>query len=248
MMVFGSCPVCQSEISQDRIEQNLAICGACGWSDNKSVKDLEQKTAKRFIFLAVMISIFLIGSFIQAINWNSYFIEIIPIKAKQMAGIATPVELNRIADICIDRQKPQCVEQAYSDILRRDPTNLEVIAKYAKILVNNQKLRLASDSFARYFQEGGKDLDAAFEYAKVLGSLGDINESKRYFDYVIDAKPEIMQVTVTQRLVDMLYNAGRYKEAQQAIIKFRKRGANAIYFMEAKLKKIEAMLGRQRTS
>lgn len=244
-MIFGSCPVCQSQVPQDRIEKNLIICKSCGWSDNKTAKAANKKTEKTFILLAVFTTILLIGGFIQIVNWNSYSLEIIPIKYKQIAGIATSKDLNRIAEICMDRQKPQCVEQAYADILRNDSENLEVIAKYAKILVNNKKLRQASNSFANYFKRGGKDLNTAFAYAKVLGSLGLIDESKEYFEYVINSKPGMMQITVTQRFVDMLYNAGRYREAQQAILKFRKRGVNATYFMEAKLKKIKKMLGNR---
>ena len=244
-MFFGNCPVCQSKIPQDRIQENLIICEPCGWSDNKTREELDKKTEKRFIFLAVLTSILLVSSFIQSVNWNSYFFEIIPLKSKQIIGLANSKDLNRIADICMDRQKPKCVEQAYADILRKNPEDLEVIFKYAKILVNNKKLRLASEALANYFELGGQDLDAAYNYAKILGSLGHTNESKRYFEYVLQSKPKVMQTTVTKKFVDMLYNAGRYKEAQQAILKFRKRGMNATYFMEAKLKKIQELLGHR---
>ncbi len=243
-MIFGSCPVCKSDISQDRLQQQVTICNSCGWSDNQTAKDTEHKSTKQFIFVATLVSILMIGGFIQTVNWSFYSFEIIPLKVKHFAGIASTKDLHRIAEICTKRHKPQCVEQVHGDLLRNDSANLEVLEKYGAILVNNKKIKLAAQAYSNYFQHGGTGLKAAYEYAKVLGNLERTDESKEYFNYVIQSRPETMQVTVTQKYVDMLYKAGHYREAHKIILNFKKRGAR--HFMEAKFKELTQILKQQR--
>ena len=246
MMYFGDCPRCHSEIPKQRIEESMTICAACGWSDEGLSQKMDKTAQKKFNVLAILISTIILGGFIQLVQWNGYFFEIIPLKTKQVTGMATPADLLRVAEICKDRQNPSCVEKAYSQVVQKDPKNLEAWAAYGNILINNQKDKLALRSFGNYFKQGGRDIKVAFSYAKLLGEQGLIEEAKEYFNYIIQSKPDKLQITVTKRFVDMLYNAGQYKEAKKAIVAFRKRGVNAKYFMGSKLKEIQSILVKQR--
>ena len=242
MMFSKNCPICQSKISEERTQRGLIICHSCGWSDKVISKNLEKKATRIFVGSTVVIAALFIGSFIQSIQWNHYSLEIIPPKTKQIIGMANHSDLRHISQICEELNKFPCLEEVYSDMLKRNSEDLPVWGLYGRTLIYLGKSEEALEAFGNYFTKGGDDLDVAFSYAKILGSAGYIDEATEYFQYIMEAKPGVLQVTVGKRFVEMLYNAGRYKEAQKVIFQFRKRGLNADYFMEKSLQKIRSAM------
>ena len=75
-----------------------------------------------------------------------------------------------------------------------------------------------------------------------------IEEASKHFDYVLNAKPRVMQVTVVQNYVKYLVAANQFDKAQQVIFKMRRRDQTVSQFMDTELKMIQARMGaRSRT-
>lgn len=138
---------------------------------------------------------------------------------------------------------PHCAAHAYGDIHARAPQDLLNLEKLAKIQVQLEDVGAALLNYQKYFAQGGKSLEAAYEYAKALGKTGNVQESSRYFEFVLSAKPGTFQISVSRAYVVMLVNNRRYQEARTMIHNLRKKGSNTAYFLDQELKEINKRLG-----
>lgn len=245
-MILGTCPVCKSDISQERMSEAVVVCDSCGhvntMSENQTEKAFSKQTLKFFSLSGALVAALMI----HTINWSGHTVEIIPLKAKQTLGMAHVDDLTRIAEICIDRKKPVCVEEAFRDATRVEPENMMVRHEYGKMLAQNQKFSRAEQVYTAYFKNGGNELEARYEFAKVLNAQNKIEDARNEFEFIINAKPDTLQITVTQTYVNMLFDNEMYRDAEKVITEFRERGDNARYFMEAKMQKIKEYLSASR--
>lgn len=241
-MQFGACPVCLTQIEEKRLAQGILVCQACGWSDNRHEQTLEEKTTRAIIRSYVVISLLLVAAFLQAVTWDLYFAEIVPLKAKQWSNMASRSDLERIVEICRERNNQSCVVNAYKDLVAQDPQDLELLGEYGQILAQNGKNHEAHQVFYKFFQAGGEDLNVAYAFAKILTDAGQFDEANKYFRYIIDSKPDTLQITVTHAYVDMLFKANRLDQAREVIESIRKKGDNTGYFMERELQQINQQL------
>lgn len=241
MSVLGACPVCKTQIDQERVNSGLNICQACGYAQNSREKEITMGLQKTYIKVVTGLSFLMVAGYIHSVNWDNHFAEIIPLKAKQTVGAASAEDLSRIAEICKEREKADCVEEALSDRTANQPGNISFLAQYGKVLSQNNKKERAVAIFSQYFANGGTELEAAYEFAKVLGDTGRYDDAIKYYRFVLDAKPGTLQITVSHNFVDMLVRAGRYELAREVIEGIRKKGENASLFMEDRLQKIRQL-------
>ena len=237
MLQFGACPRCQTQIPEDRMGQNPIVCAACGFVSNNHDKKLDQHLESRFVKVAFLTAIGLILGFLQTASWDKYALEIIPLKIKQFTGMASNDNMVRIAQICSKRLKHDCVETAYASLAHRGQN--DYFAELGKYQVRRGNKNAALQSLGQYFKQGGSDLDATYQYAKVLGDAGKADEATTYFDSIIKAKPETLQITVVQNYVKMLVNNNRRVEALKLIRDTRKSSSSASMFMEEEFKQLE---------
>jgi tetratricopeptide (TPR) repeat protein len=101
----------------------------------------------------------------------------------------------------------------------------------------------AVNTYRTFFSKGGVDLEASYNFARALGQVGMVDEASKYFDYVLGAKPDVVQVTVVQNYVKLLMEANRLDQAQKLIEGVRKQSETSAYFMEDEFKKIQASKG-----
>lgn len=233
---FGTCPRCQSELSESRKSGTPVVCQACGFTPNLVEKQFVNKLENSFIKRAILLSAILLGSLMQAASWDQYALEIIPLKVKQFTGMANREDLNQIAKICLAKFKFDCVETAYAQMA--DQGDNESLAELGKFQVRRGKIREANSTLASYFSHGGLDLEASYQFARVLSQVGQVDKAAQYFDQVLAAKPDTLQVTVTQNYVKMLINNGRGDQAKKLIESVRKTSTSASLFMDEEFKSL----------
>jgi tetratricopeptide (TPR) repeat protein len=236
-MQFGhaECPRCGSNLTTERLIGSSLVC-ECGWSKSTQAESKARISLDRTCSAIVMIGGVLIAAFLQAVNWDKHALVIIPLKTKQMAGIATAKDLNQIAEICFERKKFDCVERAYFQIAKKEPRNLTNLARLGDL-----QLRLGQksiDTLTMYFSLKGDDLNAVYNYAMALSREKRYDQATRYFEIALAAKPDILQVTVIRHYVNMLMEAGRNDQAKQVILEYRKKSATADLFMAKELEQI----------
>lgn len=237
---FGSCPRCQFDISPERRQESVIVCDHCGFVISPSEEFHREKGEKKFITLAFGIAFVLIAGFLQLTSWDTYSIEVIPLQVKGLIGASTNQDLERLAEICLDRKKLDCVESTYARLSERDQSQLIRLGKFEMSRGHYQE---AVNTYRGFFSKGGVDLEASYNFARALGQVGMVDEASKYFDYVLGAKPDVVQVTVVQNYVKLLMEANRLDQAQKLIEGVRKKSETSAYFMEDEFKKIQASKG-----
>ena len=244
---FGHCPRCGNEITSERIVGGTLVC-ECGWTRSLRSDSVNRSNVDRTCASIIVIGGLLIASFLHAVNWDTHFFAIIPLKAKQVAGLAQPADLEKIATICMERKKHDCVERALVDISRIQPMNLENLSRLGQLQYKRDRLNNAAATFAKFFHLKGKSLDATYTYAQTLTRLKRFEEADRHFKAALKMKDNVLQVTVIRNYVQMLVAANRLQDAKSTILRYRKDSASANLFMSRELEDIRARLGEVKTA
>ena len=240
MLEFGACPHCKLEISPERKNQTPVVCNHCGFTPNtaKTERSFERKS----MYFSLGASVFVVLSYIQIANWDKAWLSILPIGAKETLGMASPSDYEDKAQICLDLKKYDCTEDAYLHVAAAQPAQF---ARAGHFQMQRSKFNEAAQSYYKFFTGGGQDLESSYNYAKALAQLGQVDTAIKYFDQVLAAKPETLQVTVVQNYVRLLVDHQRYDQAKALIERIRKNGGEfAASFMDPEYKKIKDLNSR----
>lgn len=186
-----------------------------------------------------MCSLGIVAGFIHLVTWDSYFATVIPLKTRQILRIASTSDLLLLAQICEDRKNPDCSETALEAAANKNPDDVNLKERLAKIRHQMGDHQGAAQIYTQYFNQGGRELEAAFLYAKSLRELDRKGEAAQYFEFILEKKPETLQISVTQQYVNLLKDMGQYQRAIQLIESIRKKGSNAAYFLDAELQDLK---------
>ena len=231
-----SCPRCQQDFPEGRRNSVVVVCSSCGWTPSDSNKTIDSVQHKRFSVVATVIAVFVTVGFIQTVEWDNHAFEVIPLKVKQTIGAASAEDLSRIGEICIERSKLACTEQAYKEMAQRNP---EDYARLGKFQFQRGLFKDSTWAYGKYFEKNGQDMEARYYFARSLGEIGMVDEAVKQYDYVLAVKPDTLQVTVIQHYVKMLMNNQRFDQAKVLIDTVREKSATNAYFMNDEFKKIE---------
>lgn len=241
MLEFGACPQCKLDISPERKKIMPIICDHCGFTSGNDQK-LENEIQKKTITAFVAFSIFVVAAHIQLSNWDKHSLSIIPLVVKETIGADGPSDFEAKAEMCMELKKWDCVETSYLKAAANDPT---LFQRAGDFQMKRQKWNPAAQSYYKFFQAGNQNLDVSYSYAKALAKLGQVDDAVKYFDQVLAAKPETLQVTVVQNYVKLLMDAQRFDQAKVLISKIRKEsGPAGESFMEDEFKKIKELASR----
>lgn len=239
MLEFGACPRCKMDISAERKKIHPVVCDHCGYtvSENEEKVD-EQLQKKTMIIMGALATVWVVG-YIQLANWDKHAISIIPISLKGMVGAHSTTDAEAKAEICMDLKKWDCVESEYLTVAQSDPKQF---IRAGGFQMKRAKYNDAAQSYYKFFQSGGQDLEASYNYAKALAELGQVDEAVKYFDQVLAAKPDTLQVTVVTNYVKLLMKHRRFDQAKVLIEKVRKdAGPTGESFMNAEFTEIQQM-------
>ncbi|MCB0365563.1 MAG: tetratricopeptide repeat protein [Bdellovibrionales bacterium] len=201
----------------------------------------------RISAMIIVFAMVLIGAFIHAINWDTYFFEIIPLKAKEMTGTANTQDLFKIVEICKARHKHNCVKDSYKQIYRINK-DITILAKLGELQHATGDIQAAAHTFKEYVKLGGSEAEPTYRYAQVLAGMGQVDEAIRFYRQVLELKPNTLQITVTRNYVFMLIEHNRYEHALEVIQYYRKKADNTGYFMEKELQALNRILKKGQDS
>lgn len=237
---FGMCPRCKMDIAEDRLREPLVVCQHCGFSDPKSDRKLEKKIYSHFLRTSLIVTGLLLAGFIQAVNWDQYSLSIIPLKVKELSGIANLQDYQQLSKICEERKKWDCVETSLRQRYTLSPrTEIEALAQLGKLQYKRGKLAESLQSLKTYFDQGGISLDASYDYARALSQRGFVDQASQVYEQILEAKPETLQITVAQNYVRLLMKNNKYREAKTLLEDIRKSGSNANLFMDKEFQELE---------
>lgn len=241
------CPTCGDKINSNRIHDTVAIC-QCGWMGSSVYNKIESKQERSICVGMTLAATLFVGIAIFIIQWDKYSSEILIQNARSLIGESRPVDFQKRSEICTLRKNIQCSVDSLSQLLKLKPNDTNVLGQLAK----NQSLlgqtNDASKNYEKYFKLGGREHHLVYDYAKILASLGQIEHSKKYFEFALSLKPELLQVNVVRTYLSVLIKNGRYKDAKNIIYRTRKTGANAAYSFEYQLQQIKQATTRSTKS
>ncbi len=240
---FGHCPACGSHLQDSNYCGSTIVC-SCGWTKSFASEKSLHQSAKRSVTFMVLFGAVFVLSFIQAVNWDTHSVSIIPLKMKQWSKTAEPADLLRVVEICSMRNKHDCVEEAYRDLYALRPQDTETLVDLGHLLFLRAKMAEAAKVFAEYFQKGGKNSDAAYDYARALTHIGKGDEAIKLFQAVLGEKKDVFQVTVARTYIQALIKYQKWSQAKATIEHYRKLSSSSHMFMERELKEIESQLKR----
>jgi tetratricopeptide (TPR) repeat protein len=240
-MVNLTCPICFSQISKDRIMGGKAYC-SCGCSIRLSAPPSD--TSKGAVPVIVF-SIIFVATILHAINWDTYSLTIIPLKMKQLLGIASVAELKHVADICQSRKKLNCEVQALEKVFSIDARETQSLLRVGAIYMDTKNYLHATKTYSAYFSKGGKDTQARYLYARALGEVGKFKDAKKQFHYILKSDKKSPQYQVARSYVELLIKNRELETAKNIIEEYRGTGPSSAMFLEKELKSINQQLRSQ---
>ncbi|MBX7232607.1 MAG: hypothetical protein K1X29_11030 [Bdellovibrionales bacterium] len=241
------CPRCSSPIQSNRVIGGTVVC-QCGWSQSIRSEWAEQRNVLKNSIGIVFFGGLLIWGFIHSVHWDHHFFTIIPLKAKQFMGSAEIKDYEKMAQICLERRKTACVEEAYYALVKKDPNNINYLNRLGHFLGQQKKWQQASDVFSSYFRLKGEDADAAYVFALSSTKLKKYDLANQYFLFALNRKQHVVPVTIVRSYVQMLMEAKKFQQAKSVIIEYRQKITNASLFMNKELDEIQSRLGERKTA
>jgi tetratricopeptide (TPR) repeat protein len=235
MIGTRNCPRCLQEIHNSRLRGAPVVCDSCGHVLSPTQRAAEEGMERSFLYMTFATAIFIVASFIHVANWGGASLEVIGFKIGELTGGNSAGAVERMAQTCLDLKKFDCTERMYAQLARAD---FRQYSRLGKFQLSERKFKEAADSFRRFFAAGGGDIEVNYMYAKALGEIGEINEASKHFDYVLAAKPGVVQITVVQNYVKYLISANQLEHAKKVIQKVRRRDQTVSSFMEEELRTI----------
>lgn len=181
-------------------------------------------------------SLILISAVMHYLSWDTYSLQIIPLKAKQLIGKADRTELKEIATICKERKKESCQINTLLSLYEVDKSEISTLATVGEIYMQNRDFYAASNIYNKYFQNGGRDNVARESYAKALTSLGDLKAAQAQYEQILLIKDGTPNYPAARSYVEILMQREHYPLAKKIIEEYRKAGPTSALFLEKEWK------------
>jgi len=191
---------------------------------------------KPFIYVVIGLSVFMILAFIHIINWDRHSFAVIPLKIKYALGLSNQSNYRELAKICIERMKYNCAESALSvlaessnrveDLIQLGDLRRKIGIPQAAVLAYEDALKLAmKESSNKELAEVHYGLAASFQSLQLSA------DAIRHYDFAIQAKPEVLQITVTNNYIRYLKQLGLADHIKRVVAEAKKRGGNERQFV-----------------
>ena len=246
-----TCPRCQLEVTQERLNAIPAVCGSCGYilSSHNSQTKLEKNAERWNMRIVVGASAALLVGFMHLASWGSHAIEVRWLQARDLIGFATVANMERMAAICEELKKPRCVEYTFRRQAQIDITRSSQLAQY---LIDRKKFTEAAESLKPYVYAKAKTPDflALGLYAQALGQSGHIDEATHFYERIMTSRQKdarSMKKTMLQNYVRDLARAKRHSQAQAVIIRMR-RALRAPRLMAQEMRILTALTTNRQTA
>ncbi len=242
-----TCPKCHNITPEDRRIGDKYFCD-CGWRFQVMQPGYKPPAHKdkSSLLICLFAAMFLLTA-VHLISWDKHFFKIIPVKASQLMGTASTDNLMKLANMCEERKKYDCVLETLSELYEKNPLQqIDALHKKGKLLVRMERFPEAIQAYNMYFKNNGENPEAHYQFAKALRMSNQIDLATQQYELALKAKPDILQVSVTRSFVDMLIENKKYEQAKRIINYYRDKATNTRYFLESELKIVNEALGLNR--
>jgi hypothetical protein len=208
------------------------ICGTCGHiasAPNRTNNSVDEKLDQSTMKLVIGISITILVVFMQLGSWGSHAAEIRWVQLRDLVGMNSMQSLNRMAEICQELKKMNCVEYAYK---RQAQLDKKQTSRLAEFLISRNKFKDAANALGLYLKTAKQDSKAMLLYARALSEDGQIDKAIHYYERMMTTQMRVLQPELIQNYVRDLSRAKRYTQAQAVILRTRRMNARAAHFME----------------
>ena len=214
-MKLTNCPICGKGVK--RVSQT-AFC-KCGWQksfNKKQIQKMEHKTVKSLFIMGTI----LMGLIVYVNNWGASSLSIVPLKVSQWTGNLNPKSFAKLQYVCMKLKRYNCVESAQTSFYRSSG-NLTILAELGAFQYRRQRFHEASRTYNRYFKMNGKDIKAAYNYARILEKQGHVKHALAYYEYALKARSGVIQVTIMRSYLDLLVETGQRNRARKVLFKLK---------------------------
>lgn len=238
----STCPRCHSDISEERRSSVPTVCDNCGHVVSSNETDSDAVIAKNYKYAMFIFAFVVVGGHLFFSSWGGYTLEV---RWIQLFGGNSVASQERMAQICIETFQYDCAEQSYLAVARTDS---KAFLKLGKFQMSRQNYTGAAQSLKQYLA-ANEDVnhDATYLLARSLSEIGSVDEASALFESIIDAKTDILQLTVIQKYVELLMKNERWSQAQKVIEKIRKRGESVADFMSPQYSEITSKISGKKS-
>ena len=232
---FHLCPRCEGQFSPQALRFDVLICSQCGWTPSDSELASNWDGDKKFFTTLVVGTLAFLVGFVHYMNWGQSSVEILPLKAKFWTGVIQESELLKLADLCEDRYKYTCSVSAL-EALPQSRQQLNAKIRLANLKRRSRQYEPAIQDYRSILEipsvrlQGSQLADIYYGLAKSYEKLGNNESALHYYNRSIQAKPEVIQVTVTESYLRLLKRVGQSDRARAVIKEARKRGRSKEFF------------------
>lgn len=217
------CPDCGTLIPAERMDEEMVVC-TCGYTKSQSQVRFEKNRNKSSSYVIIFLSLFLIASFIHTAKWGKDSVKVTPLEVSRVFGTISPDQALALGDMSMDKNFLDQAEKMYGIFLEANPDDVDANQKLGMLLFRQKKFEQAAVYLEKYFLEDGDDQITLFSYGKSLTETQDLGDAEEVFLKLINAKPEMYQITVVQALVDLYIEQGKLVEAKSFISSLIKPG------------------------
>ncbi len=228
----SACPRCASPL-------RTTFCGNCGYIIPQTETDKQHE--KNGIRLIVGLSVLMVLGFTQLAMWGNHAVEIRLLQLADKTGLASMAQLERMAMICTELKKRECVEHAY---LRQSQMDKKNSAKLAEYLISRKRYPEALKILKAYMTINKKDLNAHLLYADTLTEMEKYDEATGIYEYLI-SKSQGLPSDAAKNYVKCLARAKRFEAAENVIYKIRRTYREPKKFMDGELRVLAALKSAQ---
>ncbi|NJM09538.1 MAG: tetratricopeptide repeat protein [Bdellovibrionaceae bacterium] len=230
MSAETNCPKCDALLVDTGHNSLPVLCTACGFIPEATSSHIERRLERSNLHLVVVFSVVLVVGFMHLASWGNHALEIRWIQFGDIAGLSSVDSLERMAKICIELKKRDCVEYAY---LRQSQLDKRNAVRLAEFQMSRRKFNEAVKTLKPYVatEAGKKDTRAYMTYANALTEVGRYDEATNYYEYLI-SKSQGLPTEATRNYVKCLARAKRFEQAQKVILKVRKSYPGTSRFMD----------------
>ena len=212
---FLNCKVCGSVLQKSG---RTMIC-KCGWNISFNRKALNKKNGSVIRGIALT-SLGIMMGFAYLGSWGSSSLKIIPLKVQELTGSLNKQSFENLRQICFNLKKYSCVESAHQSFFNSSK-DINVLHQLGEFQIRKKDFNAALQTYKRYFQLEGKDIKAAYNFAKLLEKAGNKSSAEEYYKFALTVKPDVVQVTVMRAYINFLVNTGQIDKAKKELQDFK---------------------------
>jgi tetratricopeptide (TPR) repeat protein len=206
------------------------FCSSCGFIPDQ--KDVDAKMERHNMRFVIGFSVLLLLAFMQVATWGSHALEVRFLQAADKVGLTSVQQMERLAKICVELKKRDCVEYAY---LRQSQLDKRNGVRLAEFQISRGKYTEAVATLKTHVAHNKQDMHAYLVYAGALTEIGRYDEAIKYYEYLI-SKAQTLPSAAAASYVKCLARAKRYEQAQNVIYKIRKTYPGTARFMDSELR------------